>query len=295
MTHEGRRRAHGRRAHGQCRLFISHLQVTGEGGLAGRGCTMVPIRRPGDRQSRHPAGSCRLRWSEPRAVPSRVFSGPKCTPVPRRERIAHSRTTRGHLAVSETFLFVIRWGEATDAPAPPPQKGLGTLPVTPALPEPRMQRLGPCAPGNRQTPRWGFTNFISRLCTFVFCVLPEACQVRVRAAKCCCARPKAPTRVPARPPGPRRGAGPGTGSAATPGPPPASQHSVHPPPGQTVPSWARFGSDDDAAASGVEVSGSGVGGPGAHGRPRCGLRGRGGGGRSFWFGSVLGDSGTQHH
>lgn len=177
----------------------------------------------------------------------------------------------------------------------PPQKGLGTLPVTPALPEPRMQRLGPCAPGNRQTPRWGFTNFISRLCTFVFCVLPEACQVRVRAAKCCCARPKAPTRVPARPAGPRRGAGPGTGSAATPGPPPASQHSVHPPPGQTVPSWARFGSDDDAAASGVEVSGSGVGGPGAHGRPRCGLRGRGGGGRSFWFGSVLGDSGTQHH
>lgn len=81
----------------------------------------------------------------------------------------------------------------------PPQKGLGTLPVTPALPEPRMQRLGPCAPRNRWTLRWGFTNFISRLCTFVFCVLPEACQVRVRAAKCCCARPKAPTPVPARP------------------------------------------------------------------------------------------------
>lgn len=194
MTHEGRRRAHGQRW-----LFISHLQVTGEGGLAGRGCTMVPIRRPGDRQSRHPAGSCRLRWSEPRAVPSRVFSGPKCTPVPRRERIAHSRTTRGHLAVSETFLFVIGGERPRMHQHRPPQKGLGTLPVTLALPEPRMQRLGPCAPGNRQTPRWGFTNFISRLCTFVFCVLPEACQVRVRAAKCCCARPKAPTRVPARP------------------------------------------------------------------------------------------------
>lgn len=159
VTHEGRRRAHGRRVHGQRWLFISHLQVTGEGGLAGRGCTMVPIRRPGDRQSRHPAGSCRLRWSEPWAVPSRVFSGPKCTPVPRRERIAHSRTTRGHLAVSETFLFVIRWGEATDAPAPPPPEGPGNSACHPRPPRAQDAAARALRPRKQADTALGFHQF----------------------------------------------------------------------------------------------------------------------------------------
>lgn len=212
VTHEGRRRAHG-----QCRLFISHLQVTGEGGLAGRGCTMVPIRRPGDRQSRHPAGSCRLRWSEPRAVPSRVFSGPKCTPVPRRERIAHSRTTRGHLAVSETFLFVIRWGEATDAPAPPPPRRAWELCLSPPpSPSPGCSGSGP-APQETGRHRAGVSPILfldfARLC-FVFCrkrarfvSVPRSAAMRGQKRRPACppARPAlAGVLVPGRAPPPPR-------------------------------------------------------------------------------------------
>lgn len=137
----------------------------------------------------------------------------------------------------------------------------------PAPPKSRIQQLGPCTPGNRQTPHWGFTNFISRLSTFVFCFLPETCQLHVCAGKCCGVQPETQTRVPARPSqvcwsqdrlrcAPR-------------GPPLASQQ-CPPPLGQTVPSWTRFGSDTDAAARGVEVSGSSVWagwGAGAHRRP----------------------------
>lgn len=183
---------------------------------------MVLIRRLGDRQSRHPAGSCCLRWLEPRAVPSRVFSGPNCTPVPCREHRSpqdHQGTSDG---IRDTFVChnwgppVIWWVEATDA-STPPQEGLGALPVTPR-PKPRTQQLGPCASENRRTLHWGFTNFISRLSTFVLfsagnvpvtCLCWEVLQCATKRSPSMCWSQDGLRRAPR-------------------GPPRASQHSVHP-------------------------------------------------------------------
>lgn len=174
------------------------------------------------------------------------------------------RITRGPLAMSGSVVGcdngdhpVIRWGEArVQANTPqctdqlPMTQGVWphmlAVPRPEALPachppaqEPRL----PARPRKNQALHWGFTNFISRLFMFVFCLLLETCRLHV----CHSVQPKHadPKCPPTR--DPHSLAGHRTDSAVLPRPAPglwpSSAHHVHPPPpprGQTVPQGPRL-------------------------------------------------------
>lgn len=184
---------------------------------------MVLIRRLGDRQSYHPAGSCCLRWLEPRAVPSRVFSGPNCTPVPCGEHRSpqdHQGTSGG---IRDTFVChnwgppVIWWVEATDASTPP--RRARELCLSPPAPSPGRSSLGP-APQRTGRRCTGVLPTLFLDFPRLYCFLLETCQLHVCAGKCCSVRPNADPS--ARPPDPRC-AGHRTGSAVRPG----ARHGPH--------------------------------------------------------------------
>lgn len=156
---------------------------------------------------------------------------------------------------------------------PARQRCPGGTPCLPATLQPRHSSLGPIPqlqapcpwlptrPTKQAGRHQGFTNFISRLFMFVFCLLLETCRLHVCAGKCRGVQPETHT-DPKCPPtrDPHRLAGHRTDSAVLPDLSPAfglSAHNVHPPtrtdrPSRT-PVWFRH---TDAAAGMVEVSGS---------------------------------------
>lgn len=156
---------------------------------------------------------------------------------------------------------------------PPPAQepsAPGSVPPAPRLPQETGTTLG-----------FLLTLFLDFSC--LSCFPLETCWLHVHAGKRRHVQPKTTHRPSAHPPDPHRLDGHRTDSA------------VLPTCRQDRPRTGRFGSETEAAARRVEVSGSGdpaERGLVAHGHPF----GQGHLGCTFfWFGSMPGNAGTQHH